>query len=62
MAAESRFAEVSDEYLSLLLHESIPKSTKNSTKYGMKIFSGRNAQNNFDNGGRDCNVLAANKN
>ena len=45
MAAESRFAEVSDEYLSSLLHKSIPKSTKKSTKYGMKIFNGRNAQN-----------------
>ena len=40
MAAESRFAEVLDEYLSSLLHKSIPKSTKKSTKYGMKIFNG----------------------
>ena len=47
MAAESRFAEVSDEYLSSVLHKSIPKSTKKSTKYGMKIFNGRNAQNKF---------------
>ena len=47
MAAESHFAEVSDEYLSSLLHKSIPKSTK-STKYGMKIFNGRNAQNKFE--------------
>ena len=31
MAAEPRFAEVSDEYLSSLLHESISKSTKKST-------------------------------
>ena len=45
MAAESRVAEVSDEYLSSSLHKSIPKSTKKSTKYGMKIFNGRNAQN-----------------
>ena len=48
MAAESRFAEVSDEYLSSSLHKSIPKSTKKSTKYGMKIFNGRNAQNKFE--------------
>ena len=48
MAAESRFAEVSDEYLSSLLHKSIPKSTNKSTKYGMKIFNGRNAQNKFE--------------
>ena len=48
MAAESRFAEVSDEYLSSLLHKSTPKSTKKSTKYGMKIFNGRNAQNKLE--------------
>ena len=48
MAAKSRFSEVSDESLSSLLHESIPKSTKKSTKYGMKIFNGRNAQNKFE--------------
>ena len=48
MAAESRFAEVSDEFLGSLLHESIPKSTKKSTKHGMKIFNGRNAQNKFE--------------
>ena len=48
MAAESRFAEVSDEYLSSLLHKSIPKSTKKSTKYGMKIINGRTAQNKFE--------------
>ena len=48
MAAESRFADVSDEYLSSLLHKSIPKSTKKSTKYGIKIFNGRNAQNKFE--------------
>ena len=74
MAAESRFAEVSDEYLSSLLYKSIPKSTKKSTKYEMKIFNGRNAQNKFElltnvtvnltpfAPGRICNVLAANKN
>ena len=45
MVAESRFAEVSDKYLSSLLHKSIPKSTKKSTKYGMKIF--KVAQNSF---------------
>ena len=48
MTAESRFAEVSDEYLISLLHKSIPKSTKKSTKCGMKIFNGRNAQNKFE--------------
>ena len=44
MAAESRFAVVLDDYLSSLLH----KSRKKSTKYGMKIFNGRNAQNKFE--------------
>ena len=48
MAAELRFAEVSDKYLSSLLHKSIPKSTKKPTKYGMKIFNGRNAKNKFE--------------
>ena len=48
MAAESRFSEVSDEYLSSLLHKSMPKSTRESTKYGMKIFNDRNAQNIFE--------------
>ena len=48
MAAESRFAEVSDKNLSSLLHKSIPKSTKKSTKYGMKIINGRTAQNKFE--------------
>ena len=48
MATESRFAEVSDEYLSSLLDKSIPKSTKASTKYGMKICNGRNAQSKFE--------------
>ena len=47
-AAESRFAEVSEQYLSSLLDKSIPKSTKKSTKYGMKIFHGRNAQSKFE--------------
>ena len=48
MATESCFAEVSDEYLSSLLDKSIPKSTKKSTKYGMKIFNGTNAQSKFE--------------
>ena len=38
--AESRFPEVSDEYLRSLLHKSIPKLAKKSTKYRMKIFNG----------------------
>ena len=42
MAAESRFAEVSDEYLSSLLVKSIPKLTKKSTKYRM------NSQSKFE--------------
>ena len=48
MAAKSRFAEVSDDLLSSFLHKSIPKSTKESTKYGIKIFNNRNAQNKFE--------------
>ena len=45
---ESRFAEVSDEYLSSLLDKSLPKSTKKATKYGMKVFNGTNAQSKFE--------------
>ena len=48
MAVESRFAEVSDEYLSSLLDKSIPKLTKKSTKYRMKIFNGWNSQSKFE--------------
>ena len=48
MAAESRFAEVSDEYLSLLFDKSIPKLTKKSNKYRMKIFNGWNSQSKFE--------------
>ena len=48
MATESRFNGVSDEYLSSLLHKSLQKTMKKSTKYGMKIFNGRNAQNKFE--------------
>ena len=48
MAAESRFAEVSDEYLSSLLVKSIPKLTKKSTKYRVKIFKGWNSQSKFE--------------
>ena len=48
MAAESRFAEVSDEYLRSLLHKSIPKLAKKSTKYRMKIFNGWNSQSKFE--------------
>ena len=43
MATELRFAEVSDQFLSLLLEKSKPKSTRKSTKYGMRIFNGMNA-------------------
>ena len=48
IAAESRFTEVSDEYLTLLLDKSIPKSTKKETKCGINIFNGRNAQSKFE--------------
>jgi len=41
MAAESRFVDVSDEFLSDLLDSSIPEKTKKATKYGMKIFNGK---------------------
>ena len=48
MAAESRFAKVSDEYLSSLLDKFIPKLTKESTKYRVKIFNGSNSQSKFE--------------
>ena len=48
MAAESRFPEVSDEYLSSLLVKSIPKLRKKSTKYRMKIFNDWNSQSKFE--------------
>ena len=48
MAAQSRFAEVSDEYLSSLFDKSIPKLTKKSNKYRMKIFNGWNSQSKFE--------------
>ena len=41
MAAESRFADVSDEFLDELLDKSIPQKTKKAIKYVMKVFNGK---------------------
>ena len=41
MATSSRFCEVSQEDLELLLENSVPEKTKQATKYGMKIFNGK---------------------
>ena len=41
MAVDSRFLEVSNEFLDNLLDNSIPEKTKRATKYGMKIFNGK---------------------
>ena len=45
MATSSRFTEVSQEDLELLLENSVPEKTKQATKYGMKIFNGKNLNN-----------------
>ena len=45
MATSSRFTEVSQEDLELLLENSVPEKTKQATKYGMKIFNGKNHNN-----------------
>ena len=41
--AASRFAQVSDEELSEMKINAVPKSTQNSTKYGVKLFKGKPA-------------------
>ena len=41
MATFSRFCEVSQEDLELLLENSVPEKTRQATKYGMKIFNGK---------------------
>ena len=41
MATSSRFCEVSQEDLELLLENSVPEKTRQATKYGMKIFNGK---------------------
>ena len=38
---QTRFSEVTEEYLAELLEESVPETTKKATKYGMKIFNGK---------------------
>ena len=40
---EPRFAIVSEDFIDNLLEVSIPDKTKKATKYGMKIFNGKNA-------------------
>ena len=41
-AASSRFRSVREEDLDSLLVEAVPEKTKVATKYGMKIFHGKN--------------------
>ena len=41
-AASSRFRSIREEDLERLLVEAVPKKTKVATKYGMKIFHGKN--------------------
>ena len=41
MAVNSRFAEVSEGFLESLIENSIPAKTNQATKYGMKIFIGK---------------------
>ena len=36
--ASTRFAEVMDEEINLLLDDAVPENTKHATKYGMKVF------------------------
>ena len=45
MATSLRFTEVSQEDLELLLENSVPEKTKQATEYGMKIFNGKNLDN-----------------
>ena len=37
----ARFAEVSQEEIEKIKQKSIPKKTKQATKYGLKIFQGK---------------------
>ena len=41
--AASRFAQVSDEEISEMKINAVPKSTQNATKYGVKLFKGKPA-------------------
>ena len=41
MAVDSHFAEVSEEFLESLIENSVPAKTKQATKYGMRIFNGK---------------------
>jgi hypothetical protein len=45
-AENSRFAEVSEEFLEDLLGNSVPEKTKKATTYGMKIFNGKKRNKN----------------
>ena len=42
MASGSRFSDVSEDELDCLLENAIPEKTKVATKYGIKIFQGKN--------------------
>ena len=48
-SSASRFCEVSEEDLQNLISNAIPQKTSlSATKYGMKIFNGKNMSNNWD--------------
>ena len=42
MASGSRFSDVSEDELGCILEKAIPEKTKAATKYGIKIFQGKN--------------------
>ena len=44
MGTSSRFCEVSQEDLDLLLENSVPEKTRQATKYGMKILTVRSLE------------------
>ena len=41
------FADISDEEIENLIERAVPEKTKIATKYGMKIFNGKERQPNF---------------
>ena len=43
MAASSQFANVSDEEIAELNISAVPKSMQYATKYGLKIFKGKDS-------------------
>ena len=46
---EPRFAIISEDFIDNLLDISIPRKTKKATKYGIKIFNGKNVFKHIKN-------------